>query len=1282
MPGTPVPTLVIGLGGSGSWTVVHLKQALMDTYDNEIPSNVALVALDTLTKPTVRVGAIEYPRRPGEGIGGVQLEPGEYAHLGGDVYKFVQEVRDTEQYRHIRSWFNAKWKLDTLPRSQFNLDEGAGMWRQFGRMALFYDLLNPNTSKTKSRIEDSLKRIGDTVSGDGSVSVMIVGSMTGGTGAGLFLDVAHIVKQIAAVNGIKVVIRGFLYLPQTFNRDLDAANLERARQRSYAAMRELERFLLHDDAKFGYPMHYVEETASATARIYRSEVTSKLYDFVYLVDGDGTGRKMNNRRLAEAAAPMVADAILAFMDTYFGRYQNQYIANIQAAVQNQQLLRGRQAYVGSLGAYSIVLPIQNIIEGWSYRLALETMSAVVAPGETAQQRGTILDLSATANVERKDTTPQREAEQLLTRDAGIKDPTDPTGRREFRPYPLWRYVNDFAKELTYSRQNAKEKLMARNIEDWLRMLQPPRADADDFTARILDDTDAIISETAQERVKTSKDRKANPGSDHRRVINEAEDFIFLQLGRNEEGGRREGGEYGQALERLAKAQVDRFRRGMAAYIANTLNGSTKDDAKASKQGKLGWLIKVFEEIKRSFDQAQSLIANVRSDQTSFSNQESTLSESMEEMAQSVREKAVGRAGPAHRAQVDFLALVQEYVDYHRKALLQDYVRMAILGIIDVIEQEIETQFNNWKQALATHNDSLYNSLLRGRNRIDNERRTANQVRSRWIINDQQWEDKRYDEYVRGAGKADVLMLTAWTWNVEVKEDDNGDATILMGVSLNSQDSAEKLTNDMRGNWTTLNQDVLLKYARRIFRNAVQNESIVEFLMNSSNINDPDDDRAEKRRGFVSNPTALGDFLKSVCGPQLNIDRADGITYTNVLLAKIDPNISVDDTASKMRPNQFLQDALDQLAQQEGGAAAGAGGNAAGANHQVLECSDPFRLTIVSGAEVVPVSAVSAYRTNKSDYMKLPKDARAVQHIFTPEQVAVDYEESLARLPGQSRRVLSTSMIDVLQDEERLELFFYYVAYKRIRRFSIEVDGSTKFFWGLEVRKKDIGAYSEETEYIYLSEPEIDPYFLEAARTFILRQKDIRSYRSAGTYDNDLPSKRNLVQYMYDFRHLETQQRIEHNNLALDVRKLREGYSDHPYDTELRGWLEAFMPEIAEFEDAETGEIYEDFDWDSFTPDEKRAFDEIAEMVVQHDVLDELRYDLQNFLPTRKANLEEAQQKRSTNLGHEDVKRAEAEYDFFSLAVLALDKQVQALRKKVRTQYRNRTGQRDLGGINE
>ena len=357
----PVPTLVIGLGGSGAWSVVFLKQALMDTYGNHVPDNIALVALDTLSsveQTTAQVGSQNIMRRPGQGYGGVRLEPEEYAHLGGDAYNFGIQIRDG-QHQHISPWFQAEWKLRKLTRGQWNLDQGAGMYRQMGRLALFFDLLNPTTSVAKRRVEDKLLSIARKAQGDQSIAVMIVGSLTGGTGAGLFMDMAHIVRQVAkANNDIKITIRGFFFLPQSFARVLGDAPLQEARRRSYAAMRELERLLLHEDAKYGYPMHYVLPTAGMNQRIYRSEIKQKLYDFAYLIDGAGN-RRLNDVALQDGLAPMVGDAMLAYIDYHYGNYEQQYLNNVNSSIQNRQQTEGRRAFVGSLGTYSIVLPISK-----------------------------------------------------------------------------------------------------------------------------------------------------------------------------------------------------------------------------------------------------------------------------------------------------------------------------------------------------------------------------------------------------------------------------------------------------------------------------------------------------------------------------------------------------------------------------------------------------------------------------------------------------------------------------------------------------------------------------------------------------------------------------------------------------------------------------------------------------------------------------------------------------------------------------------------------------------
>src|SRR5690606_29152949 len=93
-----------------------------------------------------------------------------------------------------------------------------------------------------------------------SLQVFIVGSLAGGTGAGMFIDTAHLVREIATQDNLdlkgKMSIRGYLVLPDAFSRTVDQALLRSMYARAYAGMRESRRFTVSFDHAQGYPMYY------------------------------------------------------------------------------------------------------------------------------------------------------------------------------------------------------------------------------------------------------------------------------------------------------------------------------------------------------------------------------------------------------------------------------------------------------------------------------------------------------------------------------------------------------------------------------------------------------------------------------------------------------------------------------------------------------------------------------------------------------------------------------------------------------------------------------------------------------------------------------------------------------------------------------------------------------------------------------------------------------------------------------------------------------------------
>ena len=270
----PVPALIIGLGGTGTWVATYVKKELLELEGNPF-NQVKIVAFDTVSQAEASVGGSGQLRGRGQSTGAVRLGTGEYFYTGGNVQSLMREVANGK-HSHLGSWLLADFYLQTLADKTFNLNEGAGQFRQFGRLAVFRDVAAPSLSIIYGTLQDALVKLKRNNPTATSVQVFIVGSLAGGTGAGMFTDIAHMVREIAAQPNVdmkgKMTIRGYLVLPDAFSRTVDQAWLQSMYARAYAGMRESRRFTVSFDYEQGYPMHYHENSTHPLWRDQREAV--------------------------------------------------------------------------------------------------------------------------------------------------------------------------------------------------------------------------------------------------------------------------------------------------------------------------------------------------------------------------------------------------------------------------------------------------------------------------------------------------------------------------------------------------------------------------------------------------------------------------------------------------------------------------------------------------------------------------------------------------------------------------------------------------------------------------------------------------------------------------------------------------------------------------------------------------------------------------------------------------------------------------------------------------
>ncbi len=1224
-----ISSLVLGLGGSGAWTVAHVKKQLLDSYNNQLPPNVALAIFDTAAQPLKDLDLV------------APIAPQEYTHIGGDAFELVRKVDGTDEYPHISSWLLAHEYLSELPRAVYNLHHGAGQFRQFGRLALFRSVITPH-SPVVSILDNKLTAIARMTQGKPAISVSIVGSLAGGTGAGLFLDIPHLIRQVADARGdIEVTLRGFFYLPQAFRRTLNRQDLQFAEPRAFAALRELDRFLLNRDYEYGYPMYYHPPGQGTDSTLWRAKNQGKLYDFVYLLDGEGPAQ-INARELKDGTAAVVADAIVNYVDESYGRYQQQDVANVPLKIQERQDRVGRRAFIGTLGAYSIILPIQQMIRLWSYRLGADLIGSLVPPepGMT-DEHGHIRQLDRDANPERERQSHSAELERLMTSNASVVDPTSEDQSRVITPTPLWRRVHS----LSLARRDNENQLLRQleaytDPDSWLQALAIPGLQADAATRRVIAETKAALEDDIFDHVQPSDKRKpkGNPVADLREISEQADQYLIRQLGVPADGGGRRGGAYAEALQRFADLQVQRLQQYLAVYISNTLNGIESRDRELAKEGKLGWLLRVMEEMRDAFGSVYELLSRLRegtvgrpAHRQRGAAVEEALNDALRKMqARSGDRSRIGR-DPACQAQEDFLIEVQNYVRFHRTQFARDALALTTGRIRNLLNGVI-AQLEQWGEILATDLNSLYNELYDAGRAVEGELQRAESVANHRVINDSAWMEERYQQYV-GDQQARPRIFESWQWTMVPTTNSKGQPALTLEASL----GGEAFRSDRRGRWSEANLAVVVNACRAIFEKAVENESILQYLMQGE---------------YADNPERLGQELAENAGYLLAMHEGTdvgGRIMSNTLLARYNEE-HPEETA-------FLHAVLAELVAQRGGGDITIQDDP---DHRNANCSDPFRLTLISTAELVPLQEIKAYQDSMIPYMALPYNARRRHHIFPAEVHAVKYEEQLQSRLEQKKRLLEDRVILLLENEDRFREFLVLLAHNVIV-FRDNPDGEhTEFLWLLQVPPER--GQSVRIENLWLSAPtqSTTPSFIDPMITYVILEQDYRTHSGQG-FHRDLPY-RHIRQYLQQVYVSDTQSRVERDALALCVNPADP--EDVTYDQELRIWLEAFMPPL----DEDGYEIRDDW-----TEDDDAEFKEMATFVVRHDVIRELVDRLRLQLPYLRADVEVAREALQSHQTHDEVTRAREEYDVCSVAVICLEEERERLRHIIEDRYNARVG---------
>ncbi len=353
------PTIVIGLGGSGTYTARRLKRLMEIRYG--LPPLVRFLYLDC--------DQDAFASKPE--LSDVQ-----------DAEKIDLRISNPEQIfenaREGKGEFAAMgdWLPDELSVGILRSAIGAGGIRPIGRFAFFCHLRDfedkfrsalDSVLAIEQQLRTQLGELAGRVEVDpNQLRLYIVGSLCGGTGSSLFLDVAILARHIISQRAPNATpsITGIFYLPSVFeneqhlrtNRsffDIICAN-------AYAGLMELEYFcnnneLQRNPFEFQYP-HFGKISVKAA-----------VYDEDFVIESfTPDGRCLLKK---EEVFEMVARSLVVDIGSPVGARIRSANANIVTVLTMQPCyITQKHRFIHSLGLTSVVIPAYELAKRGSLKI--------------------------------------------------------------------------------------------------------------------------------------------------------------------------------------------------------------------------------------------------------------------------------------------------------------------------------------------------------------------------------------------------------------------------------------------------------------------------------------------------------------------------------------------------------------------------------------------------------------------------------------------------------------------------------------------------------------------------------------------------------------------------------------------------------------------------------------------------------------------------------------------------------------------------------------------------
>jgi len=340
-------TLLVGVGGSGCKVAQKVYNRLKSQKNTNL--RYAILGVDTDT------GDIQQRQQSGDGFPVVQISSNR------TIFDTIEDFKSTGV---DMDWLPQKLGYKVYSRS---LLDGAGQLRFLSRLAIAENMQSQQSFESAlNKIRDQLfSNINDinTPGNSGDVDVMIIGSIAGGTGSGVFLPIAMHLRDWFEEMGITANVRAFFLLPNVFiGRGLPKNQYDNVRANAYAALSEINAVMhavqgnsVAKNMQFEYAPGKKLTVWDSQSEAPRAEP----FHFVYLMDGHASGGRTLDKGTVDDYYRMVADTAFQLLHTPLGIKINS-IEDNNVRDKNADCVAGTISSYAAVGVSGVVYPQEEV----------------------------------------------------------------------------------------------------------------------------------------------------------------------------------------------------------------------------------------------------------------------------------------------------------------------------------------------------------------------------------------------------------------------------------------------------------------------------------------------------------------------------------------------------------------------------------------------------------------------------------------------------------------------------------------------------------------------------------------------------------------------------------------------------------------------------------------------------------------------------------------------------------------------------------------------------------